>query len=393
VKIESVDAFYLSMPEVADIGDGSQDMLLIRVRAGGYMGWGECEASPLVSIASLVCPMSHSACKPVLDSVLGQALDGPGDIARIVALVRDNSADLLQADHTLSGIEIALWDLIGRKESAPVYELLGYAQAYPKTAYASALFGATATDTLVKASEIRGQGYQAVKFGWGSFGRGSVADDVAQVRAAREGLGADATLLIDAGTVWGTDLAAAALRLDVLNECRVTWLEEPFVSGALRAYRDLAALAGPLALAGGEGSHNHLMAENMIDHAGLGFVQIDAGRIGGIGDSRLVADYADAAGVQYVNHTFTSHLALSASLQAYAGLAGHALSEYPVEASPLARDLTSERILTDADGHIMVPAEPGLGVTPRPDTIRRYLVDLEITVAGRCLYRTPDPAD
>ncbi len=65
MKIESVDFFYLAMPEVLDIGDGSQDALLVRVRAGGYTGWGECEAAPLVSIASLVCPMSHSACKPV----------------------------------------------------------------------------------------------------------------------------------------------------------------------------------------------------------------------------------------------------------------------------------------------------------------------------------------
>src|SRR6202007_265619 len=79
MKITAVDAFYLSMPEVLDIGDGSQDMLLIRVRAGDHTGWGECEASPLTSIAGLVCPMSHSACHPVLTSVLGQRLEGPAD--------------------------------------------------------------------------------------------------------------------------------------------------------------------------------------------------------------------------------------------------------------------------------------------------------------------------
>lgn len=71
MKISAVDAFYLSMPEVLDIADGSQDMLLVRVRAGEHTGWGECEASPLTSIASLVSPMSHSACQPVLASVLG----------------------------------------------------------------------------------------------------------------------------------------------------------------------------------------------------------------------------------------------------------------------------------------------------------------------------------
>jgi hypothetical protein len=75
MKIESVDFFYLSMPEVLDIGDGSQDALLVRIGAGGLEGWGECEASPLVSIASWICPMSHSACKPVSASVLGQEFE------------------------------------------------------------------------------------------------------------------------------------------------------------------------------------------------------------------------------------------------------------------------------------------------------------------------------
>ncbi len=63
MTIDSVDFYYLSMPQVLDIGDGSQDALLVRVAAGEHMGWGECEAAPLVSIACLICPMSHSHCK------------------------------------------------------------------------------------------------------------------------------------------------------------------------------------------------------------------------------------------------------------------------------------------------------------------------------------------
>ena len=64
MKIEPVDFFYLSMPEVTTEADGSQDALVVRVEAGGH-GWGECEASPLVSIAAFVWPMSHGACQPV----------------------------------------------------------------------------------------------------------------------------------------------------------------------------------------------------------------------------------------------------------------------------------------------------------------------------------------
>ena len=167
MKIESVDFYYLSMPQILDIGDGSQDALLVRLEAGGYVGWGECEAAPLVSIASLVCPMSHSACKPVQRSVLGQSLDGVDDIIRIGNLVRAESMDLLQADHTLSGIDMAMWDLLGKRLGAPVYALLGYSRAYAKTPYASMLFADTAQETLEKGRQARTQGYRAAKFGWG----------------------------------------------------------------------------------------------------------------------------------------------------------------------------------------------------------------------------------
>ncbi len=388
-KIEAVDFFYLSMPEVLNIGDGSQDALLVRVQAGDEVGWGECEAAPLVSIASLVAPMSHSACKPVQASVIGQALNDVRDIYRIGDLVRAESMDLLQADHTLSGIDMAMWDLLGKRLSAPVYQLLGYARAYPKTPYASMLFGDTPQETLEKGRSARARGYRAAKFGWGPIGLGTVQDDADQFMAAREGLGDDGILLIDAGTVWKDDLDAALLRLPSLKACKATWLEEPFVSGALKEYAALAAQAGDVKMAGGEGSHNFHMAQHMIDYAGLGYVQIDAGRIGGMSVSKAVADYARAHKVTYVNHTFTSHLALSASLQPFAGIEADVICEYPVEPKQLALDITSEHLLPDANGQIHVPERPGLGLEPNKVGLQPYLVDAEIRVKGQLLYRTP----
>ena len=389
MNIDAVDFFYLAMPEVLDIGDGSQDALLARVQSGPYVGWGECEASPLVSIASFVCPMSHSACKPVRDSVLGQRLDTPADIARIGELVRASSLNLLQTDHTLSGIDMALWDLLGRRFDEPVYRLLGDRQAHAKLPYASALFGDTPLATYDKARHVRGRGYRAAKFGWGPYGRGDVLADANQIHAAREGLGDDGVLLIDAGTIWNDDVAAATERLAALQECRVAWLEEPFVSGALSAYHALSMVSGDVKLAGGEGCHTYHMAEHMIEHAGLGYIQIDAGRIGGISVARQVANHAHARGVTYVNHTFTSHLALSASLQPYAGLEAHVICEYPVELKPLAWDLSHEHLLPDNDGYLHVPQAPGLGVTPNLAALHQYLVDVEIIVRGQVLYRTP----
>lgn len=388
-KIDAVDIFYLRGPEVLDISDNSQDATLIRVSAGGEVGWGECDASPLPSIGALIGPMSHVACRPVKDSVFGEALNDPADIARINQQTKARSLDLLQADHVLAGLDTALWDLLGKRLGEPVWKLLGQKRVTPKRAYGSQLFGDTPQETLEKARRQRAKGFAAVKFGWGPFGHGDVATDADHLAAAREGLGLDGILLVDAGTVWVDDLEAATARLDSLRATEATWLEEPFVSGALDAYKALSERSGPVGIAGGEGAHEFFMARAMIDHGGLDFVQIDAGRMG-ISEARRVAEYAAAKDVRFVNHTFNSDLALSASLQPFAGNAKDDICEYPVERKLVGENLIRDRIARDADGMVWAPDAPGLGVEPDLDTIRRFLVDVEIKVSGEVLYETPE---
>ena len=390
VKIESVDFYYLSMPEILDVGDGSQDVLLVRVRAGDWEGWGECEASPLVSIASFVAPMSHTACKPVQASVLGQELSSPADIARIAADVRVNSFDQLQADHTWSGIDVALWDLLGHKFDEPVYRLLGTKEALPKTPYASVLFGETPEETYSRAAAAVAEGFQAVKFGWSGFGYGELSFDVDQLGAARAGIGDGLDLLVDAAMAWGDDAAVALLRAPALEDFGVLFIEEPFVPGADAAYRAFKSGLKRVRTAGGEGCHTAEMAIGMIDNAGVDFIQIDTGRIGGISAAHKVAKYARAAGVTFLNHTFTSDLALSASLQPYVGDHSSPWCEYPVAPMPVSVDLTLEQLGRNEAGEVLLPDRPGLGMTVNTATIARYLVDAEIVVGGQVLYRTPE---
>ena len=389
MKIEAVDFFYLSMPEVLDIGDGSQDALLVRIRAGGLEGWGECEASPLTSIASYVCPMSHSACKSLQYSLEGKNLDGIEDIYRISAAVHENSLDLLQADHTLSGIDIALWDLLGKKLQEPVYKLLGYKKAYPKLPYASQLFGDSPQETFHKAKKTAEAGFRAMKVGWGPFGKNGLRNDIDHLAAAREGMGPQAYLMIDAGTVWVENDEQARQRLPALAEANAYWFEEPFINGALESYKKLSESEPKIALAGGEGCNNFVQAQAMIGYAGLSFIQIDAGRIGGISVSKRVADLAQHRNITYVNHTFTSHLALSASLQSYAGIEKDMISEYPVELKMLAQEIAKEKIVPDSNGYIHVPEKPGLGITIDTQSLQKYIVDIEIKVNGKQIYYTP----
>lgn len=390
MKIESVDLFYLRMPEVLEIGDGSQDGLVFRVRSGNFEGWGEAVASPLTSIASWIAPMSHSGCHPVIDSVLGETLDSPADIARIAQKVRAISFyGIIQSDLTFSGVEIALWDLLGKAKELPVYQLLGYKSNEPKLPYASVLFGDTPEETLKKAQSIREKGFSAIKFGWGPYGRESVAIDEAHVFAAREGIGQDAQLMIDAGTIFEEDLEAAAQRLPALAAAKVTWFEEPVAAAAISLYHKLSRMSPTVPLAGGEGAHNVFQAESLIENGGIAFIQIDTGYIGGIGASYRVAKFAESRGVQFVNHTFTSHSALAASLHPYAGLKGSPIAEYPMEPKQLCVDLNSTKILPDSNGMISVPEKPGVGIVFSTDAISKYLVDVEIVVNKKVLYRTP----
>jgi L-alanine-DL-glutamate epimerase-like enolase superfamily enzyme len=391
MKVDSVDLFYLRMPQVLDIGDGSQDSLLCRVSSHGFVGWGEAVCSPAVGIAAWITPMSHSGCHPVIDSVLGMPLNGPKDIQYIYNQVRQNSFyGLLQSDLLISGIEIALWDCLGRALDAPIWSLLGFEKSFPKLPYASVLFGDTPEQTREKALTIRQSGFLAVKFGWGPFGKSTCADDQSHIFAAREGIGKDAKLMIDAGTVFKDNVEQAAERLMALKQAQVLWFEEPFDGYAITSYAQLAKCEPKVSLAGGEGAHNFFQAKQIIDDGEVDFIQIDAGYVGGIGNAYKVARYAQENSVRYVNHTFTSHSALSSSLQPFAGISAFDIAEYPVEPQLLCQELTVNKILPDQNGMIMAPDSPGTGITIDVAAVQKYLIKMQIEVAGEILYTTPN---
>jgi len=128
------------------------------------------------------------------------------------------------------------------------------------------------------------------------------------------------------------------------------------------------------------------MAQHLIDYGHVGYLQVDCGRIGGIGPAKRAADYAVAMGATFVNHTFTSHLALSASLQPYAGLCDHEICEYPFAPKPLAREFTSNHIERDREGYVVAPDAPGLGININAEAALSYLLDVEIKVGGKAIF-------
>jgi L-alanine-DL-glutamate epimerase-like enolase superfamily enzyme len=282
MRIEAIDLFYVALPEITTAADGTQDSFLVRVRTdNGLEGWGEADASPLVSIAAYVCPMSHGSIVNLNESLLGERLEMPDDVRRLHYKARRRAMDIQQVDHAQSAVDIALWDVLGKKLDKPVYALLGYKMTYPKLPYCSVLFGDDARSTKRRAEEIRKQGYTAAKFGWGPMGRDGDTD-IAIVRAAREGLGPDIHLMIDAGVAWGLDAETAYKRACQFAPYKPTWLEEPVLAEAVEQYARIKELGSPVPIAGGEGCNTYRAAEDFVRHARPDYVQIDVGRIGGI---------------------------------------------------------------------------------------------------------------
>ena len=131
MKITAVDPFYLRMPNITTAADGTQDTLLVRVRTDtGLEGWGECDASPLVSLAVYCCPMSHGNIINIRTSLIGETLESPDDVLRLSEKVLRNGLDIQQIEHAYSGAEIALWDVVGQKSEKPVYRLLAELSRY-----------------------------------------------------------------------------------------------------------------------------------------------------------------------------------------------------------------------------------------------------------------------
>jgi L-alanine-DL-glutamate epimerase-like enolase superfamily enzyme len=274
--------------------------------------------------------------------------------------------------HTISGIDIALWDLLGQASGQPIGRLLGGRYRSRVRPYASLLMEqpAVLTDQLVA---IKAQGFRAFKIGWGPFGRSSNAADEAIVKAARKAVGDESQLMVDAGAsdaFWPQGYKWARRTADMLANYGVHWFEEPLAPDALNDYVQLRRRA-PLPIAGGEVLTRRQTFQPWLQGGAFDIVQPDVTKVGGISEERRIAWMAQENGIRFIPHGWNTAVGLAADLQLASAFADTDLVEY-LTGSPFIDAIAADGWRLDAEGMLEIPDKPGLGLRLDPDAVAKY---------------------
>jgi D-galactarolactone cycloisomerase len=275
-------------------------------------------------------------------------------------------------EHAISGIDIALWDLMGKACGQPVSRLLGGNYRQRIKPYGSILFDEP--DALRRTLESTvARGFRAIKLGWRPFGRRDRKFDELLVRTARETVGDEVELMVDAGgseQFWphGTNWARETARM--LADFNIVWFEEPLPPDDLAGYIELTRVS-PVPIAGGEVLTRRQSFQPWIEQRAVDILQPDCTKNGGLSESRRIAQLAFDHNVQIVPHGWNTAVGLAADLQFVASIPVARYVEYLTPCAYI-EDLVAEPFVLDDEGDLQIPSAPGLGIEIDPDKLARY---------------------
>jgi D-galactarolactone cycloisomerase len=274
--------------------------------------------------------------------------------------------------HTISGIDIALWDILGKFTGQPVGRLLGGRYRERVQPYASLLM--QKPEPLAQhLNAVKAQGFRAFKIGWGPFGRQSNGLDEQIVRAAREAVGSEALLMVDAGAsdaFWKQGYKWALRTADMLAAYDVEWFEEPLPPDNLADYV-LLRTNSRVPIAGGEVLTRRQSFIPWLQNGAFDIVQPDVTKVGGISEERRIAWMAEDHGVRFVPHGWNTALGLAADLHLASACQNTELVEY-LTGSPFIDEIVNDPWKLDGDGMLSVPLRSGLGISINPDAVEKY---------------------
>jgi D-galactarolactone cycloisomerase len=264
----------------------------------------------------------------------------------------------------LSGIDIALWDILGKVRGLPLYQLLGGKCRDKVPVYATALYPEEPSKVAARARAFADQGFHGVKIKVGF----ELDQDIRIVRAVREELGKDFIVMTDANQGYSLDVALKAA--DAFADCGAYWLEEPLFVEDIEGHAALRERAkAPIAV--GENLHTYYAFENFIVRGAVDFVQPDVARAGGVTEIRKITALAAKHKVPVSFHTWGDGVALAASVHLSAALKDCIVMELDYTYNPLREELLREPFEV-RNGCLVPPEKPGLGIELNHDALRRF---------------------
>ena len=362
----------VSMPyaeEVKEVVFGRYQTTVVKVHTDeGITGIGEC-------ISRLAPTATRDIVETIKPVLLGR---DPRDVEVIWEMLYGimmnrghNKGFYIEA---ISGIDIALWDAMAKYEGVPLYKLLGGLHNNPLKCYASSIFMKEDLESsLEEARSYVEAGYDSLKVKIGE----DPEQDIELVWAVRDTVGPDVRVMVDANC--GYDVTTALRVGKKLEEADVYWFEEPITPDNLDGYRRLSdKLSVPIAA--GETEFTRWGFRDLITKGGIGIVQPNVARTGGVTECKKIAALASAYHVPYAPHTGTSSLVcLAASLQLSAYLPNFLIYEYmradwDEEGNPLRTQLAQESFEDFRNGYLYVPDKPGIGMELNEEVVERYRV-------------------
>jgi D-galactarolactone cycloisomerase len=337
-------------------GRTTQDAVYIRVETeDGLVGWGE-------GFGFAACSVTHAAfARAVAPLAIGRDATDIEGLMRDLARRMQNMARNGPVAYALSGLDIALWDLAGKRAARPLHDLLGGAKRMSVPAYAS-LLRLGKPEYIERVIGIaRERGYRHVKLH---------ERTVEAVEAARSALGDDADLMLDVNCTWSVD--EALVMAAQLKRFRLAWLEEPIFppddfDGLARLRRE-----GGIPIAAGENLGNLMDFRHMIALGAVDVAQPDVAKMGGVTEMRKAIEWARDARVHLDPHSPLYGPALAATIHILATSDEPTLCEFyfaDLEANPIGDAATPK------NGSMNVPTGHGLGVSVDEDLLDRYRVE------------------
>jgi L-alanine-DL-glutamate epimerase-like enolase superfamily enzyme len=331
----------------------------------GMIGWGEAHA-----------PVGPRATKAVVEDVLAPLLIGEDVFAierhweRIYGSMRLRGHSAGYQLEAIAGIDIALWDLVGKLLGQPMYRLLGGPFRTNLPAYASGVPGTTIAERIASAEQFIADGYTAMKT---SIGRGTIDDDLAGVAALADAVRGRADLLVDAhGAFTADNVTYVGQRL---QEMGVYWLEDPLPPEDIEGYIRLSAEL-TMSVAAGETECTRWQFEERLSRHTVDVILPDICRAGGISEGRRIATIASAHNMKWAAHVSMGtsiHVAAAAHLAAAS--ANFLIYEFSSTPNPIGDELLTSP-LHPVNGFLQVPEGPGLGITFDEQKLEAHILEL-----------------